>query len=297
MRPAGDCGRFAPSATGPAHPGTLLAALLCWLDVRQRGGRAVLRLEDLDPERVREAHVEGLRAAMDWLGLAWDVVERQRDAAAAHAAALDRLEQLGLLYPSPQTRAQGAYANGDRGRPLPPGGWRAAADPVRVRLTLPALAMDEGGEPLLPSGDTAVDPIVRRRDGAIAYHLAGVVDDGRQGVTRIVRGRDLAASTALQVALRAALGLPTVVYRHHFLLLEARGAKLAKLHGAVGLPDLARRYDPLALTGWLAHVAGLQPQPTPCRAGDLVATFSWERVRRTDVLVRWDGRDLRGEEP
>ena len=84
------------------------------------------------------------------------------------------------------------------------------------------------------------DPVLRRRDGAIAYHLAAVVDDARAGITRIVRGRDLATSTATHVALQRLLGLPTPAYRHHFLLLEESGGKLAKLHGSIGWRELAR---------------------------------------------------------
>ena len=88
-----------------------------------------------------------------------------------------------------------------------------------------------------PSRDPG-DPVVLRRDGAIAYHLAGVVDDGSVGVTRVVRGRDLAETTPTQVALQRLLEIATPVYRHHLLLLERRGAKLAKLHGAVGFAAL-----------------------------------------------------------
>src|SRR5690606_23078474 len=141
-------GRFAPSTTGRAHPGTLLAALLCWLDLRARGGRVVLRLEDLDPERCRDEFRVGLIDDLAWFGLDdWDAVVVQREHAAAHAAALDRLAALGRLYPSPTSRADlatrgvrgpdGGYAydNRDRLRALPAGGWRAVRDcAVRARL-------------------------------------------------------------------------------------------------------------------------------------------------------------------
>src|SRR5574342_516960 len=94
-----EVGRFAPSTTGPAHPGTLLAALLCWLDARSRGGRVVLRLEDLDPERSRPAFAQAMREDLAWLGLDWDAVCEQHAARAHHEAALDRLAEQGRLYP------------------------------------------------------------------------------------------------------------------------------------------------------------------------------------------------------
>ena len=102
-RPAG---RFAPSTTGEAHPGTLLSALLVWLDARARGGRVLLRLEDLDITRVKPAWSDELREACAWLGLDWDEVVIQSERRGAHEAALDRLDALGRLYPCSCSRAQ-----------------------------------------------------------------------------------------------------------------------------------------------------------------------------------------------
>ena len=136
------------------------------------------------------------------------------------------------------------------------------------------------------------DPVLRRRDGAIAYHLAVVVDDAAEGVTRVVRGRDLAPSTAIHCVLQRALGLPTPSYRHHLLLLEERGAKLAKLHGAVGWQALRAQLSPEALCGWLAWAVELQPEPRPRRPAELLADFDWSRVRARDAVVRWTGREL-----
>ena len=113
-------GRFAPSTTGPAHPGTLLAALLCWLDARSRGARLVLRLEDLDPERCRPEHADSMLRDLHWLGLDWDEVERQSRATPAHEAALDALARGGLLYPCTCTRKQIRA----RGREAPAGSAR-----------------------------------------------------------------------------------------------------------------------------------------------------------------------------
>jgi glutamyl-Q tRNA(Asp) synthetase len=294
-------GRFAPSTTGPAHPGTLIAALLGWLDARSRGGRIVLRLEDLDPERSRAEWSDAMRRDLDWLGLAFDAVEEQHAARAHHEAALDRLAEAGRLYPCACTRSvlrergepapdgSARYPGTCRARPLPPGGWRRAAEPLRARLDPGEIApREESGLDLRQDPSRAFgDPVVRRRDGVPAYHLASVVDDARSGVTRIVRGRDLAASTPLQIALRRLLGLPEPDHRHHLLLLEERGAKLAKLHGSVGAHALRAHYGPRELCGFLAQAAGLRPDGSAATPAELLAGFDWSRVAEADRVVRW----------
>jgi glutamyl-tRNA synthetase/glutamyl-Q tRNA(Asp) synthetase len=136
------------------------------------------------------------------------------------------------------------------------------------------------------------DPVLLRRDGSIAYHLACVVDDSEQGVTRIVRGRDLAPSTAIHAVLQGLLGMSTPIYRHHFLLLEKTGGKLAKLHGAVGWRDLRDHSTPEQLCGALALWAGLRPISEPVRPAALIADFEWQRVREEDQVVEWTGREL-----
>jgi len=293
--------RFAPSTTGPAHPGTFLAALLAWLDARSRGARLILRLEDLDPERCRPVHLARMAEDLAWLGLDFDAVERQSEHADRHAAALDRLAAQGVLYPcvcrrgtlradaEPAPGGGTRYPNRCRGRALPPGGWRASELPLRAALPAGRIEpIDEGGLDLAqdPAREMG-DPVVRRRDGAVAYQLAVVVDDAASGVTRVVRGRDLAASTATQCALQRLLDLPRPIYRHHLLLLEERGGKLAKLHGAVGADELRRTYDARALVGWLAWAAGLAAEPAPATPRDLLAEFVWRRVRERDRTVRW----------
>jgi len=147
---------------------------------------------------------------------------------------------------------------------------------------------DENGDDL--SGDAAElfgDPILRRRDGAFAYHFASVLDDARIGVGRVVRGRDLAPSTILQVALQQTLGLETPTYRHHCLFLERQGEKLSKLHGAVDIEGLRAVYSAEELCGALASFVGLGSEGAPCRPADLVADFDWARVSRDDIELRF----------
>lgn len=295
-------GRFAPSTTGEAHPGTLLAALLAWLDVRAAGGRIVLRLENLDHTRCRPEWAPQMIEDLAWLGLDWDEVVDQAERRRDHEDALDKLAAAGRLYPctcSRRDRAGGrrapdggwAYPNTCRERPLPAVGWRASTDALRVRLDDgPIVLVDEGGLDLTqdPAAEMG-DPIVVRRDGVVAYQLVVVVDDAASGVTRVVRGKDIAPSTATQVALQRRLGLTTPTYRHHLLLVEAHGEKLAKMHGSAPAAALRARYRGDELCGLLARAVGLMADDAPIRPADLVRDFSWSRVRERDLVTRWDG--------
>lgn len=295
-------GRFAPSTTGEAHPGTLLAALLAWLDVRAAGGRIVLRLENLDHTRCRPEWAPQMIEDLAWLGLDWDEVVDQAKRRRDHEDALDTLAAAGRLYPcrcSRRERAGGrrapdggwAYPNTCRERPLPAAGWRGSTEALRARLDDGPIALvDEGGLDLTqdPAAEMG-DPIVVRRDGVIAYQLVVVVDDAASGVTRVVRGKDIAPSTATQVALQRLLGLPTPAYRHHLLLVEAHGEKLAKMHGSAPAAALRARYRGEELCGLLARAVGLMADDAPIRPADLVRDFSWSRVRERDLVTRWDG--------
>jgi glutamyl/glutaminyl-tRNA synthetase len=298
--------RCAPTTSGPAHPGTLLAGLLCWLDARSRGARLLLRLEDVDSTRCTTESADDMRSALEWFGLDWDEFLLQSENRSAHEAALDSLAERGVLYPCSCSRsdikrggeraADGGwrYPGRCRSRPLPKGGWRAAGETLRLRLSAGRVTpVDEGGADLAqdPAGEMG-DPVLLSRGGSVAYHLAAVVDDGRQQVTRVVRGRDLAASTAIHVTLQRLLELPTPVYRHHFLLLEETGGKLAKLHGAVGWRELREHYAPEALCGVLAFSAGLIETAMPMQPRDLLADFDWQRIREEDLLMRWTGESL-----
>jgi glutamyl/glutaminyl-tRNA synthetase len=281
----------------------LLAGLLCWLDARSRGARLLLRLEDVDSTRCTTESADDMRSALEWFGLDWDEFSLQSENRDTHEGALDSLADRGVLYPcscsrsdikrSGERAADGGwrYSGRCRSRPLPKGGWRAAGEALRLRLSAGRVdPVDEGGIDL--SQDPAAemgDPVLLSRGGSAAYHLAAVVDDGRQQVTRVVRGRDLAASTAIHVRLQRLLELPTPVYRHHFLLLEETGGKLAKLHGAVGWRELREHYAPEALCGRLTFSAGLIDTAMPTQPRDLLAAFDWQRIREEDLLMGWTG--------
>lgn len=271
--------RFAPSTTGRAHPGTLISALFVWLWARSRGARLILRLEDLDPQRSSPKLVHHMREDLRWFGLDWDAEELQSSAAARqrHTDALVHLMHAGHLYHCACSRAQlrRRCARAADGSFIYDGHCRQAA---------PATTIVPRAEHCLrcalsPTGSEAVptsDPVVVRRDGAVAYSLATVVDDGAAAVTDIIRGRDLQATTAAQVALQRLLGLPQPRYAHHLLLLERSAEKMAKCHGSIGLAQLKRVYEPADLCHALCQISGLyetlQPsRPTPLTPKALLA--------------------------
>jgi glutamyl-Q tRNA(Asp) synthetase len=219
------------------------------------GGRFVLRIEDIDFTRCRPQFEAAIYDDLAWLGLAWEApVLRQSDHLADYLAALAPLQARGLVYRSFKTRKQildemGSSPHGApegyRGQSLPPGeeAARLAADePFAWRLDLAAaerevgpLSFFEAGEG--PAGEhgavrvdasAAGDVVLARKDVGVAYHLAAVVDDARQAITEVVRGRDLFEATHIQRVLQALLGLPEPRYRHHRLILAPDGRRLAK---------------------------------------------------------------------
>lgn len=296
-------GRFAPTTSGRAHPGTLLAGMLAWLDARSLGGRFLLRLEDIDPTAQDPALRNGLVDDLIWFGLEWDQLVWQSSRRPSHEAALDRLASLGVLYECGCSRNTVKAA----GLPSAAGGWvypgtcrhrrvrdwRSSRLGLRVDLSgVSGQAADESGADLSQDLDRAMgDPLVRRADGGITYQLAVVVDDAEAGVTRVVRGQDLASNTATQVALRRLLGYPIPVYRHHLLLLEPQGTKLAKLHQSIAADVLRRHYSADELRGFLAGVAGLG-DGSPVGWKDLAPEFTWQRVTTDHPVVTWDGQRL-----
>ncbi len=247
--------RFAPSPTGRLHLGHALSALQAHDVARENGGIFTLRIEDIDGTRSRPEHVAAILADLDWLGLAWDeppVFQSQR--LGLYQAALDRLREMGLLYPCFCTRADIAASlsapHGPDG-PLYPGTCRARAEPDlrrphSWRLDMAAAVARTG--PLTwhdaHAGKVAADPlshgdvILARKDAPASYHLAVTVDDAAQGITHVVRGADLFAATHVHRLLQALLGLPTPAYRHHALLTGPDGTRLAKRHGAPTLEAL-----------------------------------------------------------
>ena len=250
MRPA--VGRFAPSPTGPLHLGSLVAAVGSWLFARSAGGRWLVRLEDLDAPRVVPGAAEEILEALRRYGLEWDGEPvRQSARIDLYEAALARLRAAGQVYDCGCSRAElrrsaSAPDARDGSEPIYPGtcrGGLAAGRRARaVRFSLPPglvrFTDRVRGERAQDVAREVGDFVVRRADGPFAYQLAVVVDDAEQGVTQVVRGGDLLDSTARQIALQRALGLPTPEYAHLPLVLGPEGDKLGKRDGALPLPAL-----------------------------------------------------------
>ena len=256
--------RFAPSPTGRLHLGHAYSALLAHDFAREREGSFLLRIEDIDPGRVRAEFIDGILEDMLWLGLEWDdEIIYQSERLALYAAALERLKAMGLLYPCFCTRADIAASvaapHGPDG-PLYPGTCRGLAAPdlsrphawrldvAKAVARAGPLTWRNDGEEVSAAPETLGDVVLARKDAPASYHLAVTVDDADAGVSDIVRGRDLFASTHVHRLLQALLDLPVPDYHHHALLTDADGVRLAKRHAAPTLADLrARGMDPAAL--------------------------------------------------
>jgi len=223
----------------------------------------------------------------------------QTDREDRYRAALERLHRQGFLYGCRCSRRDLAllasaphdsdglrpYPGTCRGRAIEEGGALRFQLPEGKVLWEDRIWGAQWDDPLEGTGD----PILFRRDGCFAYHLAVVVDDGEQGVTEVVRGADLRPVTATQVRLQEALGFPTPVYAHLALVRGPNGSRLGKRGGALGLAELADRgVAPDLLLGWLAYSLGCVDRPEPCRAQDLVARFDWARLPdRDSTSERW----------
>ncbi len=298
--------RYAPSTSGDAHPGTLLAALLAWLDARQQQARFILRLENLDPDRSKPAYEEQMLAALTWLGIDWDELEYQSEQQHRYEAAMDALAALGCLYACTCTRkeikAHGQqavdgswrYPGTCRHKRLSKQEWRENDAAIRVALADKNISIiDESGADLSQNPFQEMgDPIVRRKDGSFAYQLVVVVDDAAQGVNRVIRGRDLMPSTAMQIALQEMLHYPRPVYRHHLLLLEENDKKLAKYHKSIAWDIIKQHYTAEAFIGVLSQGLNLGVQGAAINPGDLINSFSWDALATDDRPLLWKDNAL-----
>jgi len=299
-------GRFAPSPTGELHLGNLRTALASWLSARAQGGRWLIRMEDVDKARCRGTLGEAQLRDLAALGLESDgPVLWQSRRHGAYQDALQALFQAGSLYPCVCTRKDlaslGSAPHGEDGLRPYPGTCRRRPLPFlrpdALRFRLPEGPVTWTDRVLGPRSDDPAsltgDPLLHRRDGCYAYHLAVVADDGAQGVTEVVRGLDLRAVTATQIRLQEALGLARPAYAHLGLVTSPGGARLGKRDGALGLALLAHRGIAIPeILGWLGWSLGCLDRPEPVSAAELVGRFRWERVDPGPVAVprEWLGR-------
>jgi glutamyl-tRNA synthetase len=287
-------GRFAPSPTGTLHLGNLRTALLAWLCARAQGAAFLMRVEDLDTGRVRPQFEARQLADLAAIGLDWDgPVVRQSERLERYETALEQLAADGALYPCWCTRAEIRDASSAPHGPLPeghyPGTCRRLSAAQRAEREAagrpPALRVDAGGARVAFDDRfhgkeelTVDDFVVRRNDGAFAYNLAVVVDDGAQAVGEVVRGDDLLDSTPRQLWLAARLSLPAPSFAHVPLVLGRDGARLAKRHGAVTLADRLEQGESADdVRAHLAASVGLAKPGERLSPAELVARFDPDR--------------------
>jgi glutamyl-Q tRNA(Asp) synthetase len=267
--------RFAPSPNGYLHLGHALSALINFDLARAAGGRLLLRIEDIDATRCRPGYEQAIYEDLAWLGIAWEQpVRRQSEHFEDYRTALARLDAMGLVYPSFESRgeiarlvaarqAQAHWPRDPDGAPLYPGVARALSaeerrrridrgKPYALRLDMaradaqagPLTWVETGCGPAGETGSVAADPgrwgdvVLARKEMPTSYHLAVVVDDALQGVTHVVRGQDLFWATGVHRLLQRLLDLPTPSYHHHRLILDGEGRKLSKSTRATALRSL-----------------------------------------------------------
>jgi len=270
--------RFAPTPNGYLHLGHALSALVAFDLARAAGGRFLVRIEDIDRARCRPEFEQAIFEDLAWLGVSFEPeVRRQSEHFDDYREALERLDARGLLYAGFESRAEiarlvaeretcGPWPRDPDGTPLYPGIGKetpvsvraariAAGEPFTLRLDMEraiaqagTLRWTETGEG--PDGETGIvaakpkawgDVVLARKETPTSYHLSVVVDDALQGVSHVVRGRDLFWSTSVHRLLQALLGLPAPIYHHHRLVLDAEGRKLSKSTQATALRELRAR--------------------------------------------------------
>lgn len=278
------------------HLGNVFAALLSWLSARSRGGRWLLRIEDLDPGRSRQAYADLLMDDLEWLGLTWDgepVYQSQRSD--IYNDYFRELQRQGLTYPCYCTRADLLATQAPHesdGRVVYPGTCRqrpAQDGPAAVRLMVPdetvTFTDSHYGTQSVNLARQVGDFIIRRRDGAWAYQLAVVVDDALMGVTEVVRGRDLLLSSPQQIFVAQLLGLPSPRFVHFPLLCNTSGQRLSKRDRSLDMEALRSKHQAADIIGMLARVAGLTPESEPLTPDELLPLFSWPKIPTNDITI------------
>lgn len=296
-----ESGRFAPSPSGRMHLGNALSAMLAWLSAKHQGGEILLRIEDLDPARSKAEYAQGIMDDFRWLGLLWDRrATDQSKRGEAYAAALRQLGQMNLIYPCYCSRDQlhaASAPHASDGRVIYAGTCRnltpeqravmTKKPSLRIRLPDREISFRDGlqGNVTMNLQREFGDIILRRADGVAAYQLAVVVDDGTEGVTEVVRGRDLLSSTPVQLYLYELLGLTPPRFYHVPMLLAPDGRRLSKRDRDLDFGYLRQHFSPEEIIGLLGHLAGLMERWEPVSTRELACDFSWSRVKQSDIIL------------
>ncbi len=306
--------RFAPSPTGHLHVGNIRTALHNWLLARkgaegQAGGRFLLRIDDTDAARSKEEYVEGIRADLSWLGIAWSGEERQSARFALYEREFEKLKAAGRVYPCWETPQELELKRKVLlGRGLPPIYDRgalvlseaekaariASGDLPHWRFLLdrdePIVWEDGIRGPQKFDAAQMSDPVIRRADGSWLYMLPSAIDDVDMGVTQILRGEDHVSNTAAQVQMFTALGAPVPAFAHDALLVGTEG-KLSKRLGSLGVAHFREiGIEPQAVVALLGRLGTSDPVDPALDAEALAAAFDLSRFGRAPA--RFDEVEL-----
>lgn len=303
-------GRFAPSPTGRMHLGNIYTAVISWLAAKSTGGRWVLRIEDLDPQRSRRQYARQIEDDLLWLGLQWDEGGLDSKGAAGpysqserghiYTEYLHKLRRAGATYPCFCTRADIMATQAPHqsdGRIVYAGTCRPASLPCREFPARPHAERVLVPDSEITFSDTVFGPqsvnlaqqcgdfVLRRADGAWAYQLAVVVDDALMGIRQIVRGADLLLSSAQQIYLYRMLGFEPPSFAHLPLVCNAEGRRLSKRDASLGMAELRAANTPEQLLGRIAAIAGLIPAAEAISLAELLSEFSWSKISPRPCLL------------
>ena len=291
--------RFAPSPTGLLHVGNIRAALFNWLFARRHGGKFLLRLDDTDRQRSKPEYETAIEQDLTWLGLGWDIKERQSDRLSHYDAARDKLIASGRLYACYETpeeldfkrkrlQAQGRPPIYDRTALKLDAAQRATLESEgrkphwRFKLETEEVRWDDlvrGAQHVDEASQS--DPVLVRADGSYLYSFTSVVDDIEMAITHVIRGEDHVTNTGAQIQMFQALGGAVPVFGHLPLLVDAKGAGLSKRTGSLSIGDLrASGIEALAIDALLARIGTADAVEPVMSLETLIATVDFARVGR-----------------
>ncbi len=297
-------GRLAPSPTGAQHLGNARTYLLAYWSARSRGSKLVLRIEDIDSPRVKHWAIQQSIDDLAWLGIDWDegpLIQTER--MHLYQTALERLIAADRVFPCTCSRTDileaGSAPHFEHEGPIYPGtcaDWRfgnAIPDPGtfcwRFRASDQTVEFVDrvlGHQACVPERSLGAFPVTQK-NGQPSYQLAVVVDDGLMGVTEVVRGNDLLASTFRQIDLFIALGFPTPAFAHLPLVRGPDGRRLAKRHGDTRLSQYRDQGLPAdRIVTWAAQSTGMISKHEVVQSADeVIERFDWKRLRTEDATV------------
>jgi glutamyl-tRNA synthetase len=302
--------RFAPSPTGRLHVGNIYIALHNWLYARKAGGEFLLRLDDTDRERSTEAFANGIKADLEWLGLNWNLFDRQSARLAIYDSAAQRLRDTGRLYPCYESAEElGLKRKVQLSQGKPPIYDRAAlklTDADRQKLEAEGkrphwrfkleprnIAWDDlvrGPQHIDETSQS--DPVLVREDGSYLYTLPSVVDDIELKVTHVIRGNDHVTNTATQIQIFEALGAQAPAFAHLPLLVDAAGEGLSKRLGSLSIGEMRKDgLEPMAINAYLSKIGTGDPAVPARRLDDLLPDHDLSKFGKSSP--RFDPEELK----